>query len=164
MNVVQPNYPPPNGEPAYRDLSVVVEEIIHHTAGATTQTPLEIDAEHRARSFVMIGYHRLIGPDGTVYLGRPLEMVPSAAQGSNTISVDICLIGNFQPDDPGYTGPPTPEAIQALKECSLDVHQRCPNIERTLGHRDVNQDACPGDKLYALIPEITAFVHAGLHK
>jgi|HubBroStandDraft_6_1064221.scaffolds.fasta_scaffold02059_9 N-acetylmuramoyl-L-alanine amidase len=163
MNIVQPAYPPLNGEPAYRDLSVVVDEIIHHSAGPTTQTVLDIDAFHRARGYVMIGYTLIIGADGTVYQGRPLEMVPAAAQGFNTISVDICLIGNFQPDDPGYTGMPTAAQIQSLKDASVYVHQKCPNIERTLGHRDLMSDACPGDLLYALIPSIRAYVAGKLH-
>lgn len=164
MNIVQPNYPPPSTEPAYRDLSVVTLFIIHHEAGPRDETALQVDAQHRSQGWAMIGYTWVIGEDGTVSQGRPMNMVPAAAQGSNTISVDVSLTGNFEPSDPGYTGPPTPAQIQALKDLCVYAHQKIPTINQTLGHRDVNQTACPGDDLYKLLPEIRDYVHAELAK
>lgn len=160
--IKQPDYPPPNGDPAYRELGVITDEQVHHSAGSPSQSPLDIDAEHRARDMVMIAYNFLIGPEGTIYQGRPLNMVPAATQGFNTIGVPICLLGNFQSDDAGYSGPPTDLQVQALKELSVYVHQKVPNIMNTKGHRDYMSDACPGDKLYELLPEIRAYVHAHL--
>lgn len=130
MVIKYPDYPPPNGSPATRDLSVVTVEIIHHSAGPITQTPLDIDAFHRQPpdDFVMIGYNFLIGHDGTVYQGRPMTDVPAATEGFNTESVAICLIGNFQPDDAGYTGPPSAAQMQSLKDLSVYVHQKIPTI------------------------------------
>ena len=120
----------------------------------------------------MIGYSWVIGEDGTVYQGRPLEMVPAAAEDDNTASVDVSLTGNFQSDDPGYTGPPTTAQIQSLKDLCVFAHQKIPTIARIIGHRDVAQmkgdpsvaTACPGDKLYALLPEIRAYTHEKLGK
>lgn len=172
--IQHPNYPPPNGSPAYRDLSDIIEEIIHHSAGSLSETPLEIDAQHRAQGWCMIGYDYVITPDGKIYQGRSLGMVPAAAEYANTISVDICLIGNFQSDDPGYTGEPTAAQIASLKALSIWLHQPEQGLalQRIIGHEDVARitghpdaaTACPGNKLYSLIPEIHAAVLAELNK
>jgi N-acetyl-anhydromuramyl-L-alanine amidase AmpD len=175
MTVVQVNYPPPAFAMETRDLAVVTDFIIHHSAGALTQTPLDIDAEHRAEGWAMIGYHYVITPDGTTYQGRQLTDVPSAAYGRNTQSVDACLIGNFQSDDPGFTGPPTAAQVESIKNLSVYVHQHIPTIDRTIGHRDVAplyypddqgeySTACPGDEGEALLPEIKTFTEATLNR
>lgn len=169
MNIIQPNYPPPNGTPSYRDLSAVTDFIVHHEDGPWDETPLQVDAQHRSQGWDMIGYTFVIGKDGTVYQGRPMNMVPSAAYGRNTQSVDVSLTGDFQPGTEGYCGSPTPEQIQSLKDLAVYVHQQIPSIERTIGHRDVAtlfypkdtgdySTACPGDTLYALLPEIRQYV------
>lgn len=164
MKIEQPAYPPPNGTPAYRDLKVVTDLIIHHSDGPEDQSPLAIDQEHRGNGWVMIGYHYVIAGDGTISEGRPLGMVPAAAQDDNTDSIDVCVLGDFQPGTDGYNGSPTPAQLASLKELSVYLHKLVPSIERTIGHRDVAgmehdpsvATSCPGDTLYALIPQIKA--------
>lgn len=64
------------------------------------------------RGWSDIGYHFLIGPDGVVYEGRPIDAVGSHCGGEppagvrrvfgNTGSIGVCLIGNYDaeiPDD-----------------------------------------------------------------
>jgi N-acetylmuramoyl-L-alanine amidase len=147
--------------------------IIHHSAGSPSQTPLDIDAEHRARGMDMIGYNCIIGPEGTVYSGRPLLFIPAAAYGRNAESINICVLGNFQSDDPGYTGVPTSAQIQSLTDLCVQLHHQHPYVVRTIGHRDVapmfypsNEGdyatACPGDKLYALLPTIKAAIQKAM--
>lgn len=157
-----------------RSLSQVTDLIVHHTAGALTQTPQEIDAEHRAEGWAMIGYEYVITPDGTIYDGRPLDVVPSAAYGRNTQSVDVVLVGNFQASDPGYTGPPSAAQMQSLKDFALWIHQQIPSICRTIGHGDVARmfypddegdysTACPGSELESQLPEIRSYVASKLN-
>lgn len=175
MSIVikQPGYPPPNGTPAYREPSVITDFIIHHEDGLLSETPIQVDAQHRAQGWDMIGYTWVIGEDGTIYQGRPVNMVPSAAYGRNTQSVDVSLTGDFQPGTPGYNGSPTLAQIKSLKELCLYAHQTIPTIERTIGHRDVAtmfypddtgdySTDCPGTTLWLLIPEIRAYVSANL--
>lgn len=170
--IKQPEYPPWNGSPAYRDLSEVTAFIIHHEAGPRDETPEAVDAQHRAQGWAGIGYTWVIGEDGTIYQGRPMNMVPAAAQDMNTESVDVSLTGNFQSDDPGYTGPPTAAQILALKQLCLWAHQpeQGLSLMRTIGHRDVAiikgdpsvATACPGNELYILLPEIRQYVNENL--
>lgn len=154
-----------------RALSSITDLIVHHTAGATTQTPLAIDAEHRAIGDAMVAYNYIITQDGTVYDGRPLCYVPAAAYGRNAQSINVCLVGNFQSDDAGYTGPPTSAQIQSLCQLAAQLHLTIPSIVRTIGHRDVAEifypanpsdyaTACPGDKLYSSLPVVKAYCQA----
>jgi hypothetical protein len=55
MNIVHPAYPPPAFAMTPRLLSVISDFILHHSDGPSDQTPLEIDAEHRAEGWAMIG-------------------------------------------------------------------------------------------------------------
>jgi N-acetylmuramoyl-L-alanine amidase len=163
MTILHPIYAPhvPLTE---RSLSLVTDFIVHHSDGPLTQGPLDIDREHRYEGWIMIGYHYLITPDGKVYEGRPIAAIPAAAYGRNLQSVDVCLVGDFQPGTPLFTHP-TDVQVASLKELRQYVQQLVPTIERTIGHRDVAPDfypqdegnyatACPGDALEALLPEI----------
>lgn len=174
--VINPvNYPAPQDAMTPRPLSAITDLIVHHTAGALTQTPLEIDAEHRAINDAMIAYNFVITPNGEIYDGRPLTVVPAAAFGRNTQSIDVVLVGQFQPDAANYTGKPTPAQLLSLRDLCLAMHQKFPNIVRTIGHRDVAplfyptdqadySTACPGDDLYSELPAIRAYVAAKVNK
>lgn len=171
MNIVQVNYPAPNGEMSPRQLSQITDLVIHHSDGPWEQSALEIDAEHRAEGWCEIGYNFVIGKDGTIWAGRPLQYVPSAALGRNLESVNVCLTGDFEPGTPGFCGHPTDAQVQSLKELSVHLHRALPTIVRTIGHRDVapmfypgNEaeyaTACPGANLYALLSEIKSYVRS----
>lgn len=169
-----PNYPPPENSMTPRKLSHITDMIVHHSAGSLHQTPLDIDAEHRSQGWAMIGYNYIITPDGKIHVGRPDDVSPSAAFGRNSESVNICLIGNFQHDHPGYTGKPTPAQIQSLKDLSVFLHTLYPTIVRTITHGDValmfhaHDDPghyatdCCGSDLRLLMPDIRAYTKAHL--
>ena len=150
---------------APRSLSSITDIIVHHSAGTLKQTPLDIDQEHRNRGMSGIGYNYVIVPSGTVFSGRPPEVVPAAAYGRNAESLNICVIGNFEPTDSGYTGKPTPAQLSSLKDLVVYLHHKFPTIVRTIGHRDVAtlfhpnntadySTACPGQDLYWELPHI----------
>lgn len=164
MNIVAVNYPAPAFPMSPRSESTITDYIIHHEAGSLTETPLEIDQQHREEGWAMIGYNYIVGTDGTISTGRPLDVVPSAAYGRNTESVNVSCVGNFQQGDVGFTGPPTQAQLDALVDLGVYLHKRFPSIVRTIGHRDVATlfyggngnyaTACPGSVLYGLLPEI----------
>lgn len=166
MNIIHVNYPAPAYSMTPRNPSDITDLIIHHEAGSLSETPLSIDAQHRGEGWAMIGYNFIIDTEGRVYDGRPLDVVPSAAYGRNRQSINVSLVGNFQQDDPGYTGPPTAQQLQAIVDLGVYLHKRFPSIERTIGHRDVATlfyggdgdyaTACPGSMLYAKLPELKA--------
>lgn len=174
MKIIQEIYPLA-GTLTPRSVSMITDFIIHHTAGPINQTALDICKEHMDRGFSTIGYNWVITEDGVVHSGRQIEYVPAAAYGRNTQSVNVALTGNFEFGDPGYTGPPTPQQIQALKDLCVYAHASMPNIVRTIGHKDVAplffpsdeadySTACPGSQLYSLIPAVKQYVREKLHQ
>lgn len=175
LTIVAVDYPAPAFAMTPRALANITDFIIHHTAGAVGQTPLEIDAEHRNEGWAMIGYNYVITPDGTVYEGRSLNVEPSAAYGRNMESIDVVLVGNFDSSDAGYTGPPTDAQLDSLLSLGIDVHQKFPTIERTIGHCDVAtmfyptdevsySTACPGNELYSHLPDLKSKIAQALSK
>ncbi|MFY9739136.1 MAG: peptidoglycan recognition family protein [Candidatus Cybelea sp.] len=165
MIIKSPNYPPPAFAMTPRDVSQITYLIIHHSDGPPDQDPLAIDQEHRAEGWAMIGYNFVIAGDGTVYQGRPTNVVPAAAEDLNTPSIDVCLLGDFEPGTDGFQSSVPVVQLQALKDLSVEIHQHYPTIGSTIGHRDVSgiagdpsvATACPGDILYAEIPAVKAY-------
>ena len=181
MTILQPSYPALQSDMAIRSLAQISDLIVHHTAGPLSQTALDIDAEHRAEGWAMIGYNFVITPDGKVWRGRDMHYVPAAAYGRNLESVNVVLVGNFQSDDAGYTGRPTAEQISSLTQFCTDLHKQLPSIVRTIGHREVAlllvqlgqissaetgnySTACPGDQLVAQLPSVKQSVLASIRK
>lgn len=173
MQIINPNYPAPAFDMTPRDLSQVSDLIIHHSDGPPDQDPLAIDQEHRNEGWSMIGYNFLIAGNGTVYGGRPTDVVPSAAYGRNSVSIDVCLLGDFEPGTTGFESSVPAAQLQSLKDLALLLHQHYPSIVRTIGHRDVASffpndpgsysTACPGQVAYGLLAQVKAYVSAHLH-
>jgi N-acetylmuramoyl-L-alanine amidase len=172
MNIVHVDYPPPLFAMTPRALSSITDLIIHHTAGSPTQTPLEIDQEHRNLNppDAMIAYNYVIGEDGTVYDGRPIDVYSAASYGRNAESVAVVLTGNFQEGAPG-SSLPTDAQITSLKLAALYLHIQIPSITRTYGHGDIAKmfypdntapyaTECPGTALEAKIPDVRSYVLA----
>jgi hypothetical protein len=168
-DIVVPGYPPPTEAYTMRDASSIVDCVVHHTAGPKNQTPLE-----RTRGDIAMPYNYLIDDAGTVYTGRPTLAVSAASYGRNQESVAICLIGNFQRDDPGFNGPPSHAALTALYDLVLLVHRQYPSITRTYPHGAISDmffggdsdyaTECAGDQLGESIPGIKSRVAAILRK
>jgi hypothetical protein len=129
-----------------------------------------------------IGYHFLVDAAGRIYEGRfarpyrPGEIptgedesgrgvVGAHAKGANVGSVGVALLGDFR------SAEPTPAALDALVRLlgwkaarhGIDPGGASPytftdgttrSFPNLSGHRDVGTTACPGDKLYAHLPEI----------
>jgi hypothetical protein len=168
--------------------------VVHHTAGTNTYTPAQaaaivrgIEVYHvKGNGWNDIGYNFLVDRYGTVYEGRgggiDRNVVGAHAEGFNTGSVGVALIGNFQAATP-------PKAMQQslvkLLAWRLDVAHVDPlskvvyvsggnakyragkvvTVRAISGHRDTGPSECPGNVAYALLPAIARQVAAtGLPK
>ncbi len=127
--------------------------VLHHTGNDEDDdwSAAEIDAVHRMMGWAGIGYHYVIRKDGAVELGRPAWAVGAHAEGSNRVSLGIQLSGNFCLGEPT---PPQIESCAMLLALLSKVYGFPPDGEHILGHRDLNDTGCPGDALYALLPEL----------
>jgi N-acetylmuramoyl-L-alanine amidase len=161
--------PPPSFPMTAREIGQITDIIVHHSAGRMDQTVMSIDIEHRGIGDAMIGYNYVIDGAGVIWNGRPLMVVPAAAYGRNAQSINICVIGQFEPDADGYTGPPKALQMDALEALLVLLHQHYPHIVRTIGHRDLAAmfypgdeaeyaTACPGLDLYRQLPALRARV------
>ena len=125
---------------------------IHHTGehpGLEGLSDREIirrvENYHRnERKWAAIGYHFIIGKDGTVYEGRPASIQGAHVSGNNKNNIGISVMGDFQ------RKLPTEEQLQALVALTSQQRRRYGVLSsRIYGHRDLGQSVCPGDRLYA---------------
>jgi len=163
--------------------------VVHHTAGANTYTREEAPGVVRGiyvyhtsgLGWNDIGYNFLIDRFGTIYVGRyggPREGVVGAhAYGFNTGSTGVALLGTYTSATPSAAALASLEHLLAWKlelhdldpmgrttmTCGgTDLYQRGQTVTLPViaGHRDVNRTVCPGDTLYAKLPELRRAVAA----
>jgi N-acetylmuramoyl-L-alanine amidase len=115
--------------------------VIHCTA---TQEGKDYDVEtirgwHKKRGFRDIGYHFIVGIDGKIKKGRPIEQSGAHAKGYNSESIGVSYVGGL---GAGNKAKDTRRMAQihALRNI-VDVLQIVfPDIERVVGHRDLSVD------------------------
>lgn len=124
---------------------------LHHTAvparpGQDTPARLRsYQAHHIGLGWPDIAYHLLIGPDGTIYLGRS-----AAFRGDTATAYDptghllICLDGHFDRHDL-----PEPQYRAAVALCAWAVAAHRVPVARISAHRDHARTACPGAAVLA---------------
>ena len=98
------------------------------------------------RGWKAIGYHYLVGRNGEVVQGRPIEMIGSHAKGQNKDSIGIALFGGFGSDaDDLATEHFTPLQLAAAYDLIRKLQGQY-NIknERVIGHNRISSKACPG--------------------
>ena len=108
---------------------------------------------HLARKWSGIGYHYIIRTDGTIERGRPRWALGAHDEGENADSIGICVVYQESPTAA------TLDALAALLAELADIYGLLPDEAGTVGgHRDneppETPTECPGDVLYAMLPEI----------
>ncbi|MBL6721702.1 MAG: N-acetylmuramoyl-L-alanine amidase [Planctomycetes bacterium] len=120
------------------------EFTIHHSDTTHRPGPEGIRRVHvDSERYGDVGYHFLIGPDGTVWEGRSLRYQGAhAGEGRNEGKLGICLLGDFE------VARPTPAALRSLEQLvrhlssELDIPLRA-----VRGHGEVKATLCPGRHL-----------------
>ena len=132
-----------------------INGIIIHCAGTPNgrwHNVQEIDQWHQARGFkrseefrrrfnsdmLAIGYHFVIYPNGAIATGRHLDEVGAHAQGFNSKSVGICMLG---------TDKFTQQQWESLRDnVRILTGQKYYPSACIVGHRDLPyvKKACPG--------------------
>jgi len=168
--------------------------IVHHTAGRNDYSRSEAPAivkgiqlyHVQANGWNDIGYNFLVDRFGTVYEGRfggiDRNVVGAHAQGFNTGSVGIALLGTYGSTQPSKAAQ---DAIARLVAWRLDLAHVDPTSFLTFisggseryasgipvvlsamsGHRDTGFTECPGDGLYSKLGSLAATaLAAGLPK
>lgn len=113
--------------------------ILHHSASNSGDAKT-FHAWHKNNGWAGIGYHFVILKDGTIERGRPIDTIGAHAQGSNSNSIGICCVGNFQGNSK-----PTKKQYNSMIELCKTLVSMYPAITDIIGHRDVCATACPGN-------------------
>lgn len=102
-----------------------------------------IDAWHKAQGWSQIGYNYVIDLDGTIELGRDVDLIPAQVQGYNANAIGVVYIGGVDSKmNPKDTR--TPEQKKALVQLLGELKGIYPNAV-IQGHRDFPKvaKACP---------------------
>jgi len=136
--------------------------IIHHSASTRDFTIIEmIRGWHKEKGFLdangKAGYHWIITGDGHAHAERKEDEWGAAVKNANHDSISICLTGNFNLEAPND------KQINTLIELLIVLVKKYKlKYWNIYGHRDIKwlfiffttQTACPGNILYARLPEI----------
>ena len=97
--------------------------------------------DHRERGFNRCGYHFFIRKDGTIHIGRPLDIPGAHVAGHNSNSVGICYEGGL--DSKGKAKDTRTEAQkESIIKCILEAMDYAGpgSVKRITGHRDLSPD------------------------
>lgn len=121
-----------------------ITEIIVHCTATPAGRPVsvaDVDGWHRQQGLSSIGYHYLVGLDGTVECGRSESVVGAHCRGHNARSIGVCYVGGcdarMQPADTR-----TPAQRQSLARLLKELRGRYPQAV-IHSHRDFSAKACP---------------------
>ena len=100
---------------------------------------------HLARGWSDIGYHYVIGRNGQVELGRPLERDGAHIKGWNTGTIGICLVGGHgAASTDRFEDHFTPEQDAALRQLIGELQDRFGHGIAIKGHNELSAKGCPG--------------------
>lgn len=128
--------------------------IVHHTASTADLTAADVHRIHQQNGWSGIGYHLFIRKDGLIETGRPLEDVGAHTYGYNKDTIGVCLSGNFNVE---YPSDAQLESATRLIGLLCQIYSLNPDAGTVYGHRDFNATACPGDNLYADLPNLREY-------
>ena len=127
--------------------------VVHHSASPLTTTFEDIvkwhtDPKPNGNGWSAIGYHWLVLADGSLRVGRPID-IRGAHAPPNKGRLGICLVGNNVEAGQGWTI----EQIATLRRHVEAVRFLIPDVVVS-GHRDIMRPGyteCPGLDVRALL-------------
>jgi hypothetical protein len=138
---------------------------IHHTVTGSTDPARQLRGIQRfhmdTRGWCDVGYHFLIGTNGTIYEGRPLHLLGTHVGGHNSGNIGISMIGCFHTSGCSGLGPTTPtDAMIRSAGRLVGTLSRLYSIPvdsgRVRGHRDHSgqSTSCPGNNVHSRLGTI----------
>jgi hypothetical protein len=161
-------------DPSYtRSFTIIENMIVHHSAGSNnvsdfTQAVRDIYILHTEENgWSDIGYNYLVAPNGVIYAGRDPEdgaqdeVMGAHFCGSNSNTMGICLLGNYETVEPELQMIESLETILSWKSYKDDLnplgsssHPLNVGLGVISGHQDGCNTLCPGENVYKRLPDI----------
>jgi len=123
--------------------------VVHHSYSDFGSARV-IDQWHKARGWLGVGYHFVIGngngsPDGAIEATfrweRQIHGAHAGVREYNQHGIGICLIGDFERDYP------SPRQVASLVSLVSYLQERCNiPVSNVLLHRHVKATSCPGTR------------------
>lgn len=123
----------------------VINEIIVHctaTAEGKDYTVDDIRRWHKAQGWSDIGYHYVVYRDGTVHIGRNVDVAGAHCEGHNSRSIGVVYVGGVAADGKTPKDTRTEAQKAALLSLMIDLRKLYPKA-KICGHRDYSSKACP---------------------
>lgn len=123
-----------------------INEIIVHcsaTPEGKSFTTDDITVWHKQRGFTTIGYHYVIYLDGSLHLGRDVDIVGAHCKGHNSNSIGVCYIGGVDKKGKKPKDTRTPEQKEALLSLLKDLKKMYPGARILSHHYYEKGKACP---------------------
>lgn len=125
-----------------------IKEIIIHCTATAEGMPVSVEkirSYHIAhRGFSDIGYHFVIGLDGSVSQGRPVEIVGAHCIGHNSHSIGIAYVGGLDKETKAPKDTRTPAQKKALIDlCTRLIEQYNLTTSDIYPHNKFANKACP---------------------
>lgn len=125
-----------------------ITTIIVHCTATPEGVPVSVDKIRswhiKERGFSDIGYHFIIGIDGTIHSGRALEAVGAHCIGHNTNSIGIAYVGGLSATTNLPKDTRTPSQKRALIELCTQLCERFSIARHDIyGHNRFSSKACP---------------------
>lgn len=122
----------------------ITKIIVHCTATPEGRdvSVAQIRQWHIARGFADIGYHYVIGLDGSVRPGRPESVVGAHCEGQNTCSIGVCYVGGVASDGKTPKDTRTPAQRKALRDLVASLQRKYAGAT-VHGHYEFANKACP---------------------
>jgi hypothetical protein len=125
-----------------RSRSQIAYLIVHHSAVPAVVGPSTIAHYHVKRlGWPGIGYHFVVGADGSVYQANRLETVVYHAGQANALGVGICFLGNF-----GAEVPPPAQLRAGAHLIAWLMQELGIGLNNVRGHREFMATECPGNQ------------------
>jgi hypothetical protein len=158
--------------------AAVTHLVVHHSAGVNTarnwaQVVLGIwDFHVNTRQYCDIAYNFLIDPNGVLYEGRGggNNVIGAHFCATNTGTMGVCLMGNYQEIEPSEQMMSKLEDILAWKSCNSNIdpiksslHARSNLVlNHICGHQDGCATECPGSNVYKRLASLRTNVAADI--
>ncbi|MEM9492941.1 MAG: carboxypeptidase regulatory-like domain-containing protein, partial [Myxococcota bacterium] len=138
---------------------------IHHTVTPTVDSLSpearlrQIQSFHQdVRGWCDVGYHFLVSRDGRLWEGRPSGVLGSHVGGANSGNVGVSFMGTH--DSTPITDTQL-NKVAGLIDAVTDQYGISISSTTIKGHRDRGSTSCPGNALYAQLPELIARAQSG---
>ena len=110
--------------------------VVHHTASTSNLTVHDIHRLHLNEDYAGIGYHYYIDKSGNIFTGRPVWAVGSHALPINSISVAVCISGNFEIEKPNTL------QLKSLREIISYLQKQYPNAKLISHSQVIETEEC----------------------